>query len=259
MIRLPVLRLIVVAWWLHLKMMSRSVLQGLLMVMWPLFFATTVLLMYRVHGDPADFSYAALGAGVMALWSAVGTVASEVLQNERGSGTLELLVAAPTRFALAVFPITGAIATVGGYSMVATLVWARVVFGIDVVIARPVPFALAVAVTIAAVAALGFVLSVTMVRYRASWALGNVLEYPVWLVCGLLVPVSMFPEWVRPLSWALAPTWGVTAMRNAAGGGPVLPALACAAGLAVAYLALGAGLSGTVLRSARRHATLTLQ
>jgi hypothetical protein len=48
-------------------------------------------------------------------------------------------------------------------------------------------------------------------------------------------------------------------MRNAASGGPVLPALACCAGLAAAYFALGAGLSETVLRSARRHATLTLQ
>ena len=37
------------------------------------------------------------------------------------------------------------------------------------------------------------------------------LEYPVWLVCGFLVPVTLLPDWVRPISWVLAPTWGMNA------------------------------------------------
>ena len=70
---------------------------------------------------------------------------------------------------------------------------------------------------------LGFLLSVAFVRFRQSWALGNMLEYPVWLVCGFLVPISLFPGWVRPISWVLAPTWGMRAIRAAASGGAPLP------------------------------------
>jgi ABC-2 type transport system permease protein len=253
-----VLRIVAVGWWLHLKMMSRSALQGVLMVMWPLFFATTALLMFRVHGSRDDLFFAALGGSVMAIWSAVGTVASEILQLERRSGTLELLVGAPAPFAVVAFPITLAVSTVGVYGMVTTLVWARLLFGIEVTVAKPLLFGAAVIVTVLAIAALGFVMSVTAVRYRQSWALGNAFEYPVWLVCGLLVPVSMFPGWIRPISWILAPTWGMQAIRGAATGDAMLGSLAVCAGLAAAYLALGVGLSGTMLNSARRHATLTL-
>ena len=45
------------------------------------------------------------------------------------------------------------------------------------------------------------------------------LEYPVWLVTGLLVPLAVLPGWVTPVSWVLAPTWGMRALRASAFGG----------------------------------------
>jgi ABC-2 type transport system permease protein len=105
---------------------------------------------------------------------------------------------------------------------------------------------------------LGFLLSVTVVRYRTAWALGNALEYPVWLVCGFLVPLSLFPGWVRPISWALAPTWGIRAIREAALGGSPLPDLLVCAAIGLGYAAAGMLLVDTVLRSARSRATLSL-
>ncbi len=41
-------------------------------------------------------------------------------------------------------------------------------------------------------------------------------------ICGFLVPLSLFPGWVRPISWVLAPTWGINAIREAALGGSPL-------------------------------------
>ena len=41
------------------------------------------------------------------------------------------------------------------------------------------------------------------------------LEYPGWLLCGFLVPVTLFPTWVTWISWALAPDVGH-------GGGPAV-------------------------------------
>jgi ABC-2 type transport system permease protein len=105
---------------------------------------------------------------------------------------------------------------------------------------------------------LGFLLSVTVVRYRSGWALGNAFELPVWLVCGFLVPIGILPDWVRPISWALAPTWGVRAIRESALGGQPLPDLALCLLLGLVYLAIGVLASESVLRSARRHATLAL-
>ncbi len=64
--------------------------------------------------------------------------------------------------------------------------------------------------------ALGMLIATTFVLYRHANALGNLLEYPIWLIAGLLVPIATLPFWVRPISWLLAPTWGMEAIRGAA-------------------------------------------
>lgn len=60
--------------------------------------------------------------------------------------------------------------------------------------------------TILSLGLLGLVLASTFVLYRPN-AFSNLLEYPVWLVTGLLVPLSLLPGWVEWISWVLACTW----------------------------------------------------
>ena len=101
-------------------------------------------------------------------------------------------------------------------------------------------------------------MSVTVVRYRSAWALGTAFEQPVWLICGFLVPVAILPDWVRPLSWLLAPTWGVQAIREAALGGSPLPDIALCLAVGLCYAAVGFYFADTILTSARRNASLSL-
>jgi ABC-2 type transport system permease protein len=251
-------RLLIFGWLLHLKMMMRSAFNGVLSIIWPMFFATTAFFIYRAGHDQHTLLFASLGASVMGVWSATSTAASSVLQQQRRLGTLELLAAAPANFALVLLPISVAMSTVGLYSMIATLLWGHFVFGIALHLVHPLLFVLAVPVTIASVGALGFLLSVACVRYRSAWALGNALEYPVWLICGFLVPLTLLPGWVRPISWILAPTFGVRAIREAAlGGSPLDDLLVCGA-LGLAYFAVGLLVVEGVLRAARKTAALAL-
>ncbi len=252
------LRMLGITWWLQLKMLAVSVFDGIFQVVWPLFFATTAFLVYRQNGDPQSLVYAGLGSAVMGTWSTIATTASSALQRERWLGTLELLVASPTPFALVLVPVTTAMATLGLYSLVATLFWGWLLFGITVPVASPVIFGLSMLTAILSIAMFGFLLSVSVVRYRTAWALGNLLEYPGWLLCGFLVPVVLLPAWVRWVSWALPPTWGMEAMRQAAAGGSPWRDIGICAGLGIGYAVAAAALSETVLRSARRHATLAL-
>ena len=252
------LRLLGLGWGYHLKMLTRSSFDGLLGVLYPLFFATVAFFLFRAGGDADALLYASLGASVMGIWSATSTSAGSSMQRERWHGTLELLVASPTHFALVLLPVTIALATIGIYSMVATLLWGWLVFGVDLTIEHPLLFALSIPATVISIGMLGFLLAVAFVRYRTAWALGNMLEYPVWLVCGFLVPLSLFPDWVRPISWALAPTWGVNAIRESALGGSPLLDLAMCAVLGAAYTAIGVVMVDRVLRAARARATLSL-
>jgi ABC-2 type transport system permease protein len=251
------LRLLAMGWWLQMKMLMRSSFNSLLAVLYPLFFASVAFFMYRA-GSPDALFYASLGASVMGVWGAVSTAAGSAMQRERWQGTLELLVTSPARFPLVMLPVTIAMSTLGVYSMAATLIWGRVLFGIGVHIAHPVVFCAAIVVTVLSIGATGFLMAVSFVRYRTAWALGNLFEYPVWLICGFLVPLSLFPGWVRPVAWVLAPTWGMNAIRESALGGSPLADLGLCSAIGIGCLALGAAVSETVLRSARARATLAL-
>ena len=116
-------RLLAIGWFFHLKMFSRSAFDGLLAILWPLFFATVAFFMFRASGNSESLLYASLGSAAMGIWTATSVAASSALQRERWNGTLELLVAAPAPFGLVLLPITVAVASVGLYAFGGTLVW----------------------------------------------------------------------------------------------------------------------------------------
>ncbi|MFE9500558.1 ABC transporter permease [Streptomyces collinus] len=252
------IRLVGVTTWMHLKMLNRSVYESVMQAVWPLFFATTALLMYRIAGDREALTYAALGASTMTIWTAVSSLGSGILERERGLGTLEILVASPTPFPLSVAAIVLAVSAVGCYGMLSTFVWEYLVFGVTLDVSQPTAFSVAALVTVFSFATLGFLLAVTVVRYREAWALGNILEYPVWLVCGFLVPVSLLPGWIRPFSWLLPPTAGMEAVRKAAVGENPWEYIAVCTGTTALFCLIGIRLTRTILHSARRHATFSL-
>jgi ABC-2 type transport system permease protein len=229
-----VLRLLGVGWLFHFKMVSRSAFDGVGQVVYPLFFATVAFFVFRAGDSPRTLLYASLGAAGMGMWSATSTTAGAAMQRERWHGTLESLVATPPHFALILLPI------------------------IDISIVHPLLFTFSIPVTVLTFGALGFLFAVCFVRFRAAWALGNLFEYPVWLICGFLVPLAFFPEWVRPISWALAPTWGMNAIRESALGGDPLDDLLVCAALGAAYVTLGVLVTNRVLDAARRRAALSL-
>jgi ABC-2 type transport system permease protein len=84
------------------------------------------------------------------------------------------------------------------------------------------------------------------------------LEFPLWLICGFMIPLSLLPGWVRPISFILGPTWGVRAVHEAATGGSAWGAMLMALALSAVYGVIGVWVSGRVLRSARANATLAL-
>ena len=251
-------RLLAIGWLFHMKMLTRSAFNFLLGIIYPLFFASAAFFMFRSGDDPKPLLYASLGAAVMGIWGTTSTAAGAAMARERWHGTLELLVAAPVHFAYVLLPVTIAMATIGIYSMAATLAWGWLVFGIDIQVGDPLAFALAVPATVVTIGALGFLMAVGFVRFRQAWALGNMFEYPVWLISGFLVPLSLFPGWVRPISWALAPTWGIEAIRGAALGGSPWTDIGVSILLGAAYTAAGIVLVNRALRAARAKATLAL-
>ena len=107
---------------------------------------------------------------------------------------------------------------------------------------------------------MGLLMASSFILYRHANALSNLLEYPVWIATGLLFPIALLPGWVRPISWLLAPTWGIEAIRargarRRRGLVPDRDVRRCSA---LAYLVLAAVFLRIFERAARARATLSL-
>ena len=253
-----ILRLTWVGWLLNMKSLTRSGLFIFTSVIEPLIFATLSYYLFKAGHRPGTLLYASLSAGLMGIWTSTLFGSGGVISWQRWQGTLEPTVASPPPLLLVLFPLTLATASIGLYSLTATLLWGRFVFGIPVHLAHPATFALAVPVMIVNLGALGLVIGGSFMLYRNANALSNMLEFPVWLVTGALVPLSLLPGWVHPLSWILSPTWGFRAVRAAAIGGDAWPALGMCVVLGVAYAFLASYLVGLFEFRARVRATLSL-
>lgn len=241
-----------------LLQLARSPFDMVGMLVWPIVFASIAyLLLGGGSGDRVLFS-ASLGTAVIIMWSWVIIGAGFSLDNQRQQGTLELIVGAPTPLVVLLSPVMIARSIFGIYGLLLTLVWGRVAFGIPPVIDDWAAFAVALLGCILAIGTLGLVASATFVLHRAAFFLGIALQYPVYIACGLIVPFSILPAWLRPLSWLLAPTWGFRALREAALGLTPWPDIAMCFALSVVYVLIAIPCLGYFERLARDRATLKL-
>jgi ABC-2 type transport system permease protein len=253
-----VARLLGVGLKFHVKSLTLSVFFLLTSVFMPLLVATVSYYMFKAGGKPGTLFYASLGAAVYGIWSSTLFGSGGAIQWQRWQGTLELIVSAPAPFILLVLPLTVATSTIGVYSLSSTLLWGRFAFGIPFHIDHPLAFVVAVPSTILGLGLLGLLFASTFVLYRHANALSNMLEWPVLLVTGMLVPLSQLPGWSHPIAWVLAPSWGVHAIRDAALGGTPWPDIAMTLALGGLYLVLGMTFLRYFERAARKQATLAL-
>jgi ABC-2 type transport system permease protein len=243
---------------LHVKQMSRSPLEITISLVLPIAQATMAVYLFRSGGESHRLIDAAVGAGMMGVWSSVLFGSGGAIQNQRWQGTLEMIMMAPRRPVLVLLPVTLATAITGTYALLATLIWGRLLYGIRLDFAHPVEFVVAAPVVILSLGMSGLLMAATFVLLRNANALANTLEYPVWLVSGILVPITVLPAWTTPIAAALPTTWAARALREATGGGPVWPSVAICAGISLICLALGAIALTHVERRARAAATLAL-
>ena len=228
------------------------------MLVWPLVFASIAyLLLGHASGERALFT-ASLGAAVMIMWGWVILGAGFALDTQREQVPLELVVGAPTRLVVLISPVMISRAVFGIYGLLLTLMWGRLAFGIPILVDDWAAFTLAAVGCILAIGTLGLIAASTFVLYRAAFYLGISLQYPVYIACGLILPFSVLPGWLRPISWLLAPTWGFRALGRAASAHGAWPDIGMCFGLSVIYIVIAIPCLALFEHLARDRATLKL-
>ena len=243
---------------IHLVQFARNPFDLSGVILWPILYASIAYYLLDAKNDPRLLLSASLGAAVMLMWSLVVIGSSNALEQQRWLGTLELLVAAPVPFAVVIAPITIASGLVGAYSLLATLTWGTLLFHVPLVIEQPLAFVVAVPACIVAIGMLGLVMAATFVLYRAAFSLGIAMQYPVWIATGLLVPLSVLPGFIGPVSWFLGPSWGFRAIQESALGLTPWPDIGMCLVVSLAYFVIGTVCLRAFVRVARARATLRL-
>jgi ABC-2 type transport system permease protein len=253
-------RTILVSTWLHFKMLSRGTFEIITGLIVPVVQATIAVYLLRAgHHRPHEMVEATVGAGLMGVWSSVLFGSGAAIQRQRWLGTLEALIMAPRSLTLTTIPVTVATGLRGAYAMVATLCWGWLLYGIEPTFAHPWLVLVAVPACIMGLGMFGMLLASTFVLMRNANAVCNALEYPIWLLSGMLVPINVLPAWTAPIAAMLPTTWGARGVQRAVvGTGPVWPAVGWCLAISVISVGLSALSMTLVERHARATATLSL-
>ncbi len=180
----------------------------------PFVFTTVALTLFKDSTGPFGL-YAVLGGGMMGMWGNTLYSSGYAIDFERWQGTLEEVLAAPSKL---VHVITGRAisnAVFGLTNMVAILLIATLGFRVPLGIADPLLFTVSLIMTLLSVSALGLIFASSFVLSRSTQALTNGLETPLYIVSGSMFPIALLPFWIHPAAYVLGPTWGVDAIRLA--------------------------------------------
>jgi ABC-2 type transport system permease protein len=177
---------------------------------------SVIFLMIFKHAGRTDLTaYAAIAPVFIALWWLALFNSGWTITMDRWNGTIEMLVAAPSSFAAVVLGRITATTMIGIVSFVETWFVARVLFGTKITIYHPWSFIATVAVTLAAMAGTAVAMSSLFVLARNAVTFSNSASYPFYVLGGILVPVSVLPHWIQPLSSVVFLSWSADLLRAA--------------------------------------------
>jgi len=198
----------------HMKLsIARPMFKYIIWIM-PLFFSTIAIFVYGTDSEQTLLHYVVLGSGFMALWSSIVFSSASDVNRERYYGTLEILFISPVPFAITLIGKILANTVWGLISLILTFIYLKIVFQIEIVLYHPWLFGLALLLVLLTLSVFAFFLALGFTLSRQAEALMNFIEYPIYLVCGFMFPITYLPEWVQGVSYILPPTWAIQLLRD---------------------------------------------
>jgi len=179
----------------------------------PFLFTVVALYMYGDVDGPVVLT-AVLGGGVLGMWGNTLFTSGYSVSYDRYNGTIEPIMLTPTHL---IDVIAGRCiwnTFIGLLNAGLVFIAAQVIFRVGVNVLDPLPFFLMLAMTLLALASIGMMFAALYVLTRASFVIMTIMEFPIYVFSGALFPVSSLGS-LAPISYFLAPTWGVDAMKIA--------------------------------------------
>lgn len=181
----------------------------------PFLFAMVMMFIHQDITGPIVLQ-AMLGGGVLGMWANTLFASSYTISYDRMNGTFESMILSPTKVFDILIGRSIWNAFIGLVNALLVFVIAELIFQTDLTLMNPIGFFLTLTVTLFSLASLGMLISTAFVFSRMGRFFSSVAEYPIYVLSGALVPVSFLPQGMQYVSFALAPSWGVDAIRYTA-------------------------------------------
>lgn len=182
-----------------------------------------VVLLSRGRQAQVDVWNVALGAGLLSLWGTTIWQVGTVLRHERYQGTLSAVMARPCSLAAVLLGKSLGLTLRSALMIAVTVYTMSVLFGAGAMVRQPLAFAVALVAVLLSATVLGMLVSCLFVLTRSAIRIAEALTYPVYILGGLLIPLSLFPGFIRPLAELVSLYRGGELVRAAAVGGPQTP------------------------------------
>lgn len=217
-------------------------------ISWGLLFPLAWTGMFFIRSGSGLESIPALLPGVVALSILFGStsVLAVTVTFEKKNRSFERLLLAPISFELLMLAKTSGAILFGVLNAFVPVLMASFVADLSPIDWRA--FVPAVVLLSTASTFLGLFIAVAVSEVFEAQTFSNFFRFPMIFLCGLFFPIERLPVFLRPLSYALPPTYGVDMLRGAVGGVHTMPYLLNLAALCV----FCAGLFALSLRTIRR-------
>jgi len=175
----------------------------------PLFFATLLYFIYPPSKHESLSAYIIFGSGIASLWGVTCYSSSIEIERERLSGTLEAVSITPVGLEFIIICKIIANTIVGSLSFVIVTLYALAVLRLHVGIQNIALFATSFITLLIAFISTSFVVATLFTLSRNAFALMSTIQYPIYLISGMLFPVEILPRWVQVIAAVLPVRWGV--------------------------------------------------
>lgn len=225
----------------------------------PIVYGFILGMMYLDQSDEAFTTYVLIGSGILTFWSSICFSSASDINRERFYGTLENLFVAPGRFEWIILGKILGNSVWGMFSMVVSAGFVMTFFKKALVVSNAGLLVVGIGMMIVSFVAIAFMLAGLFTLSRSARVLMNCMEYPIYILCGIVFPIELLPKLLLPISYALSPTWAVKVIRLAVYGGTSEQILSSLIGLMVIttlYIIIAFASFRTIDRKARVDATL---
>jgi ABC-2 type transport system permease protein len=212
-----------------------------------------------LYGKKPDLGlFAIIGTGLISIWNNNLFTSGEIIRGERRTGTLSLILATPTSLFIILLGKSFANAITSVLAMGITFLTGMLAYRLPIGIADPLAFLIGLILVVISITCLGLVFGSLFILTRNAGEFVSVANFPVYILSGLSVPLTILPLWTRPISNLLSPTWGNALLYHAASqtGGNMLPNYLWIIGLSIVYLIIARLLYRRIEYLALRAGTL---